>query len=88
MATECARWSENMDAFQASLATPSAIVIWRVLIAAEQALVADALERVIAEISERRSGEAADAVPAKGEDVRHLDGDRTGFGKDNHTSED
>jgi hypothetical protein len=87
MRTECAVWTDHMDRFRASLVTPAAMVLWRVLIAEERTLVADALERVLAEIGDRRLGEAADAVPAQGEDGRRLDGDGTRFAEDDHASD-
>lgn len=86
MATECTRWSEDMDAFHASLITPAAIVLWRVLIAKERMLVANSLEHVLAEMGARKSDEGADTTPVPGENATHLDGSGTVASGDDHVS--
>jgi hypothetical protein len=87
MREECAVWANDMDHFRASLVTPAAVVLWRVLIAEERTLVANALERVLAEIGDRKLRERDDAVPARGEDARRLDNDRTRYSEDERASD-
>jgi hypothetical protein len=84
MRDECSVWSDEMDDFRASLVTRTAVVLWRVLIAEERLLVANALTRVMDEMAERKLDEVADAVPAPGEDFRHLDGEGTNATDDNN----
>ena len=84
MVAECDYWTTEMDRFRAALVTPAAVVLWRVLIASDRSLVADALARVMAEISNRKSDGPDDAVPAPGEHARHLDGDGSAEADNDH----
>lgn len=86
MVTECECWTVNTDRFRADLVTPAAVVLWRVLIASDRSLVADALARVVAEISTRKSVSLDDAVQAPGEQARNLDGDGSAEAASDHAS--
>ncbi|BDA84608.1 hypothetical protein Sa4125_21500 [Aureimonas sp. SA4125] len=84
MLDECAVWTANAEDFQGSLITPSALVLWKVLIAEEIETVDSAILRVVEEIDDRRKGGAGDAVHAPGEESRGLDGEKTDAFDDEH----
>ncbi|GGD28795.1 hypothetical protein [Aureimonas glaciei] len=74
MLEECRRWCQHLERFRASLVTPVALTLWKVLLHTEVLLVAAASLRIETEIAARLRDAAEDAVPAPGEDSRHLDG--------------
>jgi hypothetical protein len=72
MLEECRRWCRNIETFRASLITPVANTLWKVMLHEEVLLVAASTLRIEAEIAERLGNAAVDAVPAPGEGLPAL----------------
>ncbi|GGD29138.1 hypothetical protein [Aureimonas glaciei] len=72
MLDECRRWSQHIEIFRASLVTPVAQTLWKVMLCEEVLLVAASIFRIENEIAERLRNAAADAVPALGETLPAL----------------
>jgi hypothetical protein len=72
MLEECRRWCRNLETFRASLITPVAHTLWKVMLHEEVLLVAASTLRIEAEIADRLRTAPADAVPAPGEGLPAL----------------
>jgi hypothetical protein len=67
MLQECRSWCRHLERFRASLVTPVAHTLWKVLLQAEVLLVAASSRLIETEIANRLQNAAEDAVPAPGE---------------------
>jgi hypothetical protein len=64
MLRDCARWSVQAASFRLGLSTPTALVLWRVYIEPEEAMVAETVLRLVGEMGDRLFDRHEDATPA------------------------